>query len=61
MSKELYAGGGLQLFNSSAVFTGPVVFRNGTAQSGGGLAISMSQVHFHSSVLFSFNTAVVYN
>ena len=59
VSKELFAGGGLQLLNSSAVFTGPVVFRNGTAQMGGGLAIWISKVHFHSSVLFSFNTAAL--
>ena len=55
---ELLAGGGLLLQNCSAVFTGPVVFRNGTAQAGGGLAISMSQVHFHSSVSFTFNSAI---
>ena len=55
---ELFAGGGLQLLNSSAVFTGPVVFRNGTAQEGGGLAIRISKVHFHSSVLFAFNSAI---
>ena len=49
--------GGLLLLNSSAVFTGPVVFRNGTAQIGGGLASYKSKVHFHSSVLFSFSSA----
>ena len=58
VSKTLSKGGGLQLLNSSAVFTGPVVFRNGTAQSGGGLATLMSKVHFHSSVLFTFNSAL---
>ena len=58
VSKEQYAGGGLQLYNSSAVFTGPVVFRNGTANTGGGLAIFCSKVHFDSSVLFSFNSAI---
>ena len=51
-------GGGLLLLNSSAVFTGLVVFRNGTAQEGGGLASLMSKVHFHSSVLFTFNSAI---
>ena len=35
VSETLLTGGGLQLFNSSARFTGPVVFRNGTAQAGG--------------------------
>ena len=51
-------GGGLYLFNSSADFTGPVVFRNGRACSGGGLAIMMSIVHFHSSVSFTLNLAL---
>ena len=57
VSKEEVYGGGLQLFNCSAVFTGPVVFRNGTAHVGGGLAIFLSKVHFHSSVSFTFNSA----
>ena len=57
VSKERYAGGGIQLYMSSAIFTGPVVFRNGTAHSGGGLASFGSKLHFHSSVLFTFNTA----
>ena len=56
--KTKLAGGGLLLFNSSAVFTGPVVFRNGTAHSGGGLAIVRSKVWFHSSVSFTFNSGV---
>ena len=51
-------GGGLYLINSIADFTGPVVFRNGTALGGGGLAIWMSKVHFHSSVSFTFNSAI---
>ena len=59
VSKEEGMGGGLQLFNSSAVFTGQVVFRNGTAQSGGGLASVRSKVHFHSSVSFAFNSAIL--
>ena len=58
VSKTLSKGGGLDLVNSSAVFTGPVVFRNGTAQSGGGLASWMSKVHFHSSVSFTSNSAI---
>ena len=56
VSKEEVLGGGLQLYNSSAVFIGPVVFRNGTAQSGGGLASLMSKIHFHSSVSFAYNS-----
>ena len=56
--EELLVGGGLLLYNSSVVFTGPVVFGNGTAHAGGGLAIVMSKVHFHSSVLFAFNSAI---
>ena len=59
VSKELLSGGGLQLLNSSAVFTGQVVFRNGTAHAGGGLASFTSKVHFHSSVLFTFNSALL--
>ena len=58
VSKAVLAGGGLYLHNGSAVFTGLVVFRNGTAQAGGGLASVMSKVYFHSSVLFTFNSAV---
>ena len=58
VSEIILAGGGLYLHNSSAVFTGQVVFRNGTAQEGGGLAISISKVHFHSNVSFTFNSAV---
>ena len=57
MSETLLTGGGLQLFNSSACFIGPVVFRNGTAQAGGGLAILLSKVHFQSSVSLTFNSA----
>ena len=58
VSITLLTGGGLVLSKSSAVFTGPVVFINGTAHTGGGLAIWMSKVHFHSSVLFAFNSAL---
>ena len=52
-------GGGLYLHYSSADFTGPVVFRNGSAGSGGGLASVRSKVHFHSSISFTFNSAIV--
>ena len=52
-------GGGLYLHYSSADFTAPVVFRNGSAGSGGGLASVRSKVHFHSSISFTFNSAIV--
>ena len=54
---DICKGGGLLLYNSGADFTGPVVFRNGTASAGGGLALIISKVHFHSSVSFTFNSA----
>ena len=57
MEGDFGYGGGLYLYNSIADFTGPVVFRNGTAHTGGGLSTFKSEVHFHSSVSFTFNSA----
>ena len=59
VSKEGSWGGGLLMFKCSAIFTGPAIFRKGSAQVGGGLAIVMSEVHFHSSVSFVFNSAIL--
>ena len=52
-------GGGLLLQESSAIFTGSVVLRNGQALQGGGLALFMSKVHFQNNILFQFNSAPV--